>query len=99
MYTDVIFVSTNFLLSFLKQRGPNVIFSCWDYCTLLNNMHLAPRDGHVRFKPMGIAAVISFETNFHWKMLAPYKAELSAGLAVLQIVKKFLFIMIRTAMI
>lgn len=50
-------------------------------------MHLAPRDGHVRFKPMGIAAVISFETSFHQKILVPYKTEFSAGLAVLHVAK------------
>lgn len=88
-----------FLLFFLKQRGPNVIFSCWDCGTLLNMMHFAPRDGYVRFKPMGITAVISFETSFHWKMLVTYKTEFSAGPAASHVIKKFKFVIIRTAML
>lgn len=89
IYTELIFVSTEFLLFFLNKGGPNVIFSCWNCGTLLNIMHLAPRDGHARFKPVGITAVISFETSFHWKMLGPYETELSVGLEVLCVVKIF----------
>lgn len=106
MYTQKVcyFLSTDFFIFFfLKEGGPNAIFSCWLCGVLLNIMNLDPRAGHVRSKPMGTTAVTSSETiftrtGFHWKMLVPYKTKFSAGLSVSNrtVIKKLKPVIIRT---